>query len=332
MNTSKVQLTAGARKLINQFQGGFPIVKRPFLQVAAMLGMKESALISLIEGLVAEGVLSRFGPMFNASRMGGEQILAALEVPEKRFTDVSEFINGLDQVAHNYQREHRLNMWCVIATERADQIGETVKSIQAATGLRVYEFPKLQEFFIGLFLHIDGDGGVDTIRPPETDAYSEYETHELDRDLMLATQAGLPLQPEPYSVLAETLDVKASLVRSRLRCMLSSGVIRRIGAVPNHYRLGLRANGMTVWDIKDEHAQIAGTAVGLLPFVSHCYLRPRHDGIWPYNLFAMVHGESREQVHHKAHLIQEVLGDRHNDHEILFSSAVLKKTGLRLAA
>ncbi|MGI9316127.1 MAG: siroheme decarboxylase subunit beta [bacterium] len=332
MSADKSQLSPGARKLINQFQGGFPIVKRPFLQVAAMLGMRESALITLVQDLVSNGVLSRFGPMYNASRMGGSQTLAALEVPQSRFSEVSDLINDMDQVAHNYRREHRLNMWFVLATEKAPQINSAIETIQRITGLNVFEFPKLQEFYIGLFLHIGNDGSVDTKRPPDANALSNYEAHEIDRELMLASQAGLPIQPEPYSALAENLNVEPALVRSRFRSMISSGVIRRIGAIPNHYRLGLRANGMTVWDVDDSCAQNAGAAVGRLPFVSHCYLRPRYSGIWPYNLFAMVHGENREQVHQKVQGIRNVLGERYNSHDVLFSSAVLKKTGLRLAA
>jgi DNA-binding Lrp family transcriptional regulator len=332
MSAQNFQLKPEARKLINQFQGGFPIVKRPFLQVAARLGMRESALIRMIKDLIEDGALSRFGPMYNASQMGGTQILAAMEVPEGRFNNVSRVINGLDQVAHNYRREHRLNMWFVLATETVDQISSTVDFMERSTGLKVYQFPKLQEFYIGLSLYLTPNGGVDTRRPPDVAAFTQYQAHEIDRPLMLATQAGLPLQTEPYSVLAKQLNVDVSIVRSRFRSMLSSGVIRRIGAVPNHYRLGLRANGMTVWDIDNINAQAAGIEVSQLPFVSHCYLRPRYTDIWPYNLFAMVHGENREQVFAKVAKIQTVLGDRCNGQQVLFSSAVLKKTGLRLAA
>jgi DNA-binding Lrp family transcriptional regulator len=121
-------------------------------------------------------------------------------------------------------------------------------------------------------------------------------------------------------------------VLARLQGMLASGVIRRVGAVPNHYRLGLRGNGMSVWDVPDERAEELGRAIGALDCVSHCYLRPRHAGIWPYNLFAMLHGADRQVVEVKARRIAHLLGRQCRGHDILFSSAVLKKTGLRLAA
>jgi DNA-binding Lrp family transcriptional regulator len=112
--------------------------------------------------------------------------------------------------------------------------------------------------------------------------------------------------------------------------MQATGVIRRVAAVPDHYRLGFRFNGMTVWDVSDDAIAELGEKVGCLPFVSHCYQRPRHLPYWSYNLFAMVHGVSRDEVEHKAAQIREVLGDACTGHTILYSSAILKKTGLRL--
>jgi DNA-binding Lrp family transcriptional regulator len=137
---------------------------------------------------------------------------------------------------------------------------------------------------------------------------------------------------EPYAQIAATLDIPVDSVIGCLRQMLSAGVIRRIGAVPNHYRLGLRGNGMTVWDVPDEAVAELGERIGAMDFVSHCYERPRHPGVWPYNLFAMVHGHDRGEVHAKAGRLRRLLGDSVRAHDVLFSTAVLKKTGLRLAA
>jgi DNA-binding Lrp family transcriptional regulator len=114
--------------------------------------------------------------------------------------------------------------------------------------------------------------------------------------------------------------------------MLRDGVIRRIGAVPNHYRLGLRGNGMTVWDVPDERVVELGDRIGGMDCISHCYQRPRHPEIWRYNLFAMVHGQDREEVLEKTARLRAALGDDVRAQDVLFSSAVLKKTGLRLAA
>jgi siroheme decarboxylase len=153
---------------------------------------------------------------------------------------------------------------------------------------------------------------------------------DLDRRLVLATQTGLPLDARPYHWLADELGVTTALVMERINAMLADGRIRRIGAVPNHYRLGYTANGMTVWDIPDTLIRTVGPEVGKLDFVSHCYHRPRRLPHWPYNLFAMVHGHSRAEVEALVAQIAGLLGDRQRGHDILFSSRILKKTGLRL--
>ncbi|KAA3626493.1 MAG: Lrp/AsnC family transcriptional regulator [Proteobacteria bacterium] len=321
-----------ARHFINRFQGGFPLHKHPFRLVAAALEMGEIALIQLVRELVEERWLSRFGPVYNASRIGGAQTLAALEAPEARFGEVSEIVNAFGEVAHNYRREHRLNMWFVLATEGKEDIARTLRRIEEATGLSVYDFPKLREFYLGLQLHLADDGGVDTVPTPAPGKLDGYALDDTDRALVVATQAGLPLQLEPYAIVAEQIGIGETEVLERLGRMLETGAIRRIGAVPNHYRLGLSANGMTVWDVDDASLAEAGAAIAALPFVSHCYERPRHRGVWPYNLFAMVHGVSRDEVAEKTVRIAGVLGDRCRASDVLVSSACLKKTGLRLAA
>jgi DNA-binding Lrp family transcriptional regulator len=154
---------------------------------------------------------------------------------------------------------------------------------------------------------------------------------ELDRRLIVATQAGLPLVPRPYAALAEQLGTSTDEVRTRLRRMLDSGVIRRIGAVPNHYALGYTANGMSVWDVADQRIDELGELIGQLPFVTHCYRRPRHLPDWPYNLFAMVHGRSRYEVENRCAIIGELLGAACHASDVLYSTRILKKTGLRIA-
>lgn len=154
----------------------------------------------------------------------------------------------------------------------------------------------------------------------------------VERALILATQAGLPLLARPYLALGEMLGVSEEEIMATLRDMLFDGRIRRIGAIPNHYALGYVANGMSVWDVDDARVDTLGEAVGALDFVSHCYRRPRHLPAWPYNLFAMVHGRSRDEVLDKLACIRELLGQACRSEDVLFSTEILKKTGLRLGA
>lgn len=152
----------------------------------------------------------------------------------------------------------------------------------------------------------------------------------VDRKIILASQGGLPLVPRPYHALAEQVGIPADEVMARMQRMLDNGIIRRIAAVPNHYALGYKANGMTVWDVSDERIGELGKRVGELAFVSHCYHRPRHLPAWPYNLFAMVHGHDREEVQAQVAQIAALLGDACRGHDTLYSTQILKKTGLRI--
>ncbi|MER2605695.1 MAG: AsnC family transcriptional regulator [Siculibacillus sp.] len=156
------------------------------------------------------------------------------------------------------------------------------------------------------------------------------ELDPLDRALIEATQDGLPLVREPWAVVALAVGLTEAEVIRRFERMLAAGIVRRIGAVPNHYRLGLGFNGMTVWDVDDDAVDRLGAIVGALDFVTHCYRRPRALPTWPYNLFAMVHGRSREEVVAKRAEIAGLLGDAVAESDILYSTRILKKTGLRL--
>ena len=179
-----------------------------------------------------------------------------------------------------------------------------------------------------------------TVTVPQAEETLRHTTHDsrvsdaaidsIDRRIIVATQAGLPLTRHPYHLIAAELGLEPEDVMRRLQRMLAGGVIRRIGVVPNHYALGYRANAMTVWDVPDDRAQRLGRRIGELEFVSHCYRRPRHLPHWPYNLFAMVHGRSRAEVESKVAQLVELLGPHNRGHALLYSTRILKKTGLRI--
>ena len=152
---------------------------------------------------------------------------------------------------------------------------------------------------------------------------------EIESRILQSTEAGLPLTPRPFATLAEELRLPLDTVLKTFSALLERGVIRRIAAVPNHYKMGLTANGMTVWDVDDAVVDALGEKVGALEFVSHAYRRPRHRPVWPYNLFAMVHGRSKEECEKKAAAIREILGSACKGSDILYSRRILKKTGFR---
>jgi len=138
------------RLIINETQGGFPVSERPFAELAERLDLSEAELINRMRALRQEGVLSRFGPLFHAERMGGGLTLAAMAVPADRYEEVTELVNAHDEVAHNYARDHALNMWFVLATETPEHITDVIAEIEAETGITVLNMPREEEFFIGL--------------------------------------------------------------------------------------------------------------------------------------------------------------------------------------
>lgn len=152
----------------------------------------------------------------------------------------------------------------------------------------------------------------------------------IDRGIIKATQAGLPLVAAPYAAVAEAVGLTEAEVIDRMSAMQARGIIRRIAVAPNHYALGMTANGMSVWDVADDRISDLGARIGALPYVTHCYQRPRALPDWPYNLFAMLHGESREEVEAKRAEVASILGAACRGHDILYSTRILKKTGLRL--
>jgi DNA-binding Lrp family transcriptional regulator len=341
---AQASLDAIDLRLIDRLHGGFPLSDRPFAQVAAELGLGEEALIERLRALLAAGVLTRFGPLFQIERAGGRFVLAALAVPAPRWSEVVALVNAHPEVAHNYRREHALNMWFVVGAASTAAADAVLAAIQAETGLEVFAFPKEREFFVELRLPLilPGEAARPTPTPssapvpapapaPAASPAAPVVLDDFDQALITATQGGLPLLQRPYEAVGAVLGVSAEAVRDRLADLLAQGVIRRIGAVPNHYALGFIANGMTVWDVDDTRVEELGQRIGALPGVSHCYRRPRHLPLWRYNLFAMLHGRNRAEVQAQAEQLRALLGDACRAHDILYSTEILKKTGLRLA-
>ena len=337
-DVSVSRLSPEDARLVMHLHGGLPLVERPFAAVGRTLGLSETMVIERLRGLLAQGLLTRFGPLFQIERAGGRFVLAAMAVPEERFESVAAQVNALPEVAHNYRRTHALNMWFVLGTATPQGVTDAIARIEADTGLPVRAFPKEREFFVELRLPLDGAGPPplpaswdDAPLPPATVATGAAAALDPeDQRLIAATQAGLPLVERPWEALGAVLGCDGDEVTARLRRMLEQGLVRRIGAVPHHVRLGWTANGMTVWDIDDARVDEIGARVGALPGVSHCYRRPRHGADWPYNLFAMLHGRKREEVESQRAALARLIGPACRAHDVLYSTAVLKKTGLRL--
>ncbi len=340
-----VRLDRADRAVVNAFQGGFPVTERPFEPAAAALrerGVEVTAeeLLERVRRLDEEGVLSRFGPLVNAEAIGGTATLVAMHAPPERFDEVADLVNAHREVAHNYEREHsHLNMWFVLSVAEEDEVDRVLAEIENETGQPTYNMPKQREFRVEAKFLLDGpvsDGDVDLsglgpdVEPTDSRALTPDE-----RDLVLAVQDGLPVTATPYRDIAERLGRDVDWVLRTLKRFVAEGKIRRVGVVPNHYALGYTENGMTVWNVPDELIEEVGPAVASLEFVTHCYERPRHEGVWPYNFFAMTHGRSEEESEARIERVRERMEEfwdvDEDDWDTLFSTRILKKTGIRLA-
>lgn len=143
-------MDATDRKIVNELQGSFPISARPYAEAAATLGLTEDELLARLTRLLADGVLTRFGPLYHAERLGGALTLAAMKVPASDFDRIAAVVNAHPEVAHNYERQHEFNMWFVLATETPERIHDVISVIEGETGCKVFNLPKLEEFYVGL--------------------------------------------------------------------------------------------------------------------------------------------------------------------------------------
>ncbi|QLD84749.1 Lrp/AsnC family transcriptional regulator [Natronomonas halophila] len=332
------------RAVINAFQGGFPVVEEPFGPAAEALrdrGIEITAdeLLARVQELDEEGVLTRFGALINAQEIGGAATLVAMHAPEDRFEEVAEQVNSHREVAHNYRREHpHLNMWFVVSVADPDAVERVLADIEEETGQETYNLPKQQEFRVEAKFLLDGpvpDGDVDLsgVGPDVESVHRDSLTPD-ERDLVVEIQGGLPISATPYADIAAELGVDTEWVIETIKRFNEEGKVRRVGVIPNHYSLGYTENGMTVWNVPDDLVEEVGPEVAGLGFVTHCYERPRHEGVWPYNFFAMTHGRSEEESRERIQQVKETMdeywdvGD--DDWDTLFSSEILKKTGIRL--
>ena len=311
MRQKPVDLDTLDRAIINRLQDGLPLVSEPFAGIAAELGLEVDDLLARVARLRETGAITRFGPFYDAAALGGAFCLCAIAVPEERFDAVAEQVNALPEVAHNYARAQAQHVVRPRHGGAGRHRGGRARD-RARDGPRGAALPQAR----GVLHRLPGGGmSIDAI----------------DRRIIAATQAGLPIVARPYAAVAEQTGLAEDEIVARLASMQARGIVRRIAAAPNHYALGMAANGMTVWDVDDAEASRLGALVGALDFVSHAYLRPRALPDWPYNLFAMAHGADRAEVEEKRAEIAALLGPACRSGDVLYSTRILKKTGLRLA-
>lgn len=287
-------------RLLNDFQRGFPLTPRPYADIAGQLGVTEADVIAALRQLHKTGRVGRVGATVIPGRLGAAT-LAAMAVPEARIDEVAAFINDYREVNHNYEREHRYNLWFVVTAPGQDRVDTVVRDVErrARCG-RVLSLPMVEPYYVdvGFDLHVGkGDTPRRARADPALPAYPvPYMPHAREAALLAALQSGLPLAERPYAELGSRTGMREEAVIETLQRLLRERVISRLGVIVRHRELGYDANAMAVWDVPNTEVRAAGRRLARHDFVTLCYRRLRHLPDWRYNLYGVIHGTSRGTV------------------------------------
>jgi DNA-binding Lrp family transcriptional regulator len=315
-------------RLLNEFQRDFPLCPAPFAELAARLGVAEKAVLGALEKLRREGKISRVGAVFAPKRIGAST-LAAMAVPPERLEAVAAAVNRFPEVNHNYEREHRYNLWFVVTAGSEGRLQASLGAIAQAAGYPLLALPLEEEFHIDLGFCLEGQKGKQVAAARRVEPAAPID--EAERRLVSVLQEGLPLFIRPFALIAERIGASESDVLGRIRHWLADGAIKRFGVVVRHHELGYRANAMLVHDIADERVSEIGRALAEEPAVTLCYRRPRALPDWPYNLFCMIHGRERDEVETIIADLRQRHGLESCAHDVLFSLTRYKQNGARYA-
>jgi len=312
------------QRLLNDWQRGFPLVPAPFAAIAAALHASETAVLEHYQRLRADGALSRIGGVF-AAGAGGAGVLGALAVPRERLAEVAALVSAQPGVNHNYEREHRFNLWFVLNGRSVEAVQRTLDALQAVLQLPMLRLPMQRAYRIDLGFDL---GGAVSNAPTATRAEAAAPLPAADWPLAALVEQGLPLVQRPYDRWALQLGCGVTQVLDTLARWLRDGALRRFGVVVRHHELGFDANAMTVFDVPDDAVDACGAALARDPAVTLAYRRARAPG-WPYNLYCMVHGRERAGVRAAIDAATGRAGLGGCAREILFSRRRFKQEGAR---
>jgi DNA-binding Lrp family transcriptional regulator len=321
-------VTALEFRLLNDFQRRFPLVPEPYAVLAETLGVGEGEVLAGLARLRASGAVSRVGAVFRPGAIGAST-LAAMAVPPERLDAVAAIVSRFPEVNHNYEREHRYNLWFVAAGADDDALAVILERVERATGVEVLALPLVEEYHIDLGFRLDGAGERVT-RPPRVP--ERVTLDPAGRRLVAALEGGLELGSRPYAALAARAGLDEDAAIGRLADWLAGGVIRRLGVVVRHHELGYRANAMVVWDVPDAVAPGYGRSLAASAGVTLAYRRARFLPDWPYNLYCMLHGIERAPVWERIDTLSRSSGLEAFPRAVLFSRTRFKQTGARVAS
>jgi DNA-binding Lrp family transcriptional regulator len=318
------------KRLLNLMQGSFPIAERPYAHVAEQAGVAEDRVLARVQELLTERIIRQVTPIFDTRALGYSSMLVAAKVDPENPWRAATIINEHPGVSHNYLRNHEFNIWFTIATEPDSPLGleRTLKVLAELAGAEsIRQLPTLKLFKIRMDLEMEG--GTDALsKAAEAAEPAETERQPYDeRDIAVirALQGDLPVVPEPYVPAAAELEMSVPELLAHLKAMQERRLLRRVAAILYHRRAGFSANGMGVWKVPDERIMELGPRMAAFRGISHCYQRPTYKD-WPYSVFTMAHGRSKEECDAVLDSIADDTGI--DERATLYSSTEFKKIRL----
>jgi DNA-binding Lrp family transcriptional regulator len=318
------------RKLLNLMQGSFPLEPHPYAAVAREAEVSEAEVLTRVQRLLDERIVRQVTPIYDTRALGYGSMLVAAKVDPEHPWKAATIINSHPGVSHNYLRNHDFNMWFTLAVESDSRLGlqGTLDVLQELTGAAsIRQLPTLKLFKIRMDLEMEGDtkalASEGVAQEPVDLEPVPYD--ELDIAVIRATQGDLPVISEPYAPAAKTLGMDVDRLLEHMQGMRERGLLRRVAAILFHRRAGFSANGMGVWRVPEERITELGPRMAAFRGISHCYERPTYED-WPYSVFTMAHGRSKEECDAVLDAIAEQTGI--HDRATLYSSTEFKKIRL----
>jgi DNA-binding Lrp family transcriptional regulator len=309
-------------RLLGDWQRGFPLTPEPFARIGAVLGLPGAEVLERLARLSGRGAISRVGATLRPNTAGCST-LAAVAAPELEIDEVAGLIGAEPGVNHSYLRENDWNLWFVATGPDRAHVDATLARIAHATGLTVLDLPLVRPYHIDLGFALDG-----TAHSPGATAPADASAiRPGDPEILQALTRGLAMAARPYAALGRELGRGETEVMERIAALAAAGVISRLGVIVRHRALGWRSNAMVVWRVPDADLDRAGVALAARPGVTLCYQRRPHARHWPYNLYCMIHSQSRDDAMGKLAQASVAAGLAHLPHQVLFSVRCYKQTG-----
>ncbi len=318
------------RKLLNLMQGSFPLQPHPYAAVAEAAELPELEVLTRVQRLLDERIIRQVTPIYDTRALGYGSMLVAAKVDSENPWQAAKIVNSHPGVSHNYLRNHDFNMWFTLAVEPDSLLGldGTLDVLQRLTGAEsIRQLPTLKLFKIRMDLEMEGGTKALTsegvaVEPVDLEPVA-YD--ELDKDVIRATQGDMPVIAEPYAPAAARLGMDTDALLEHMQGMRERGLLRRVAAILYHRRAGFSANGMGVWKVSPEQISELGPRMASFRGISHCYERPTYED-WPYSVFTMAHGRSKEECDAVLDAIAEQTGI--HERATLYSSTEFKKIRL----